>query len=123
MTAVANDEKAKQMFDEFNGKYGELSTTTKDLMNSFKQMAPVTRAMLDISDVGYSDMDDYNKMADIYQKLADAAKSTTIDNTDLKEAVDKIAEASAAYANYFQHSCQWYLSRLRYHQRRFGFVL
>lgn len=104
MTAVANDEKAKQMFDEFNSKYGELSTTTKDLMNSFKQMAPVTRAMLDISDVGYSDMDDYNKMADIYQKLADAAKSTTIDNTDLKEAVDKIAEASAAYANYFQQA-------------------
>lgn len=104
MTAVANDEEAKQIFDEFNSKYGELSTSVKNLMNDFKQMAPVTAVMLEISDISYSDMDDYAAMANIYQRLADTAKSTTIDNADLKKAVDNIADASAAYANYFQQA-------------------
>lgn len=104
MKAVANDEKAKQLFDAFNSKYGELSKTVKDLMNSFKQITPVMEVMFEISNIGYSDMDDYAAMASIYQKLADAASGTTIDNADLKGAIDNIAKASAAYASYFQQA-------------------
>ncbi len=104
MKAVANDEKAKQLFDTFNSKYGELSKTVKDLMNNFKQITPVMEAMLEISNISYSDRDDYAMMASIYQKLADTASGTTIDNADLKGAVDNIAKASSAYASYFQQA-------------------
>lgn len=104
MKAVANDEKAKQLFDAFNSKYGELSKTVKDLMNNFKQITPVMEAMLEISNISYSDRDDYAMMASIYQKLADTASGTTIDNADLKGAVDNIAKASSAYASYFQQA-------------------
>ena len=104
MKAVANDEKAKQLFDAFNSKYGELSKTVKGLMNNFKQITPVMEAMLEISNISYSDRDDYAMMASIYQKLADTASGTTIDNADLKGAVDNIAKASSAYASYFQQA-------------------
>lgn len=104
MKAVANDEKAKQLFDTFNSKYGELSKTVKDLMNNFKQITPVMEAMLEINNISYSDRDDYAMMASIYQKLADAASGATIDNADLKGAMDNIAKASSAYASYFQQA-------------------
>ena len=92
------------LFDAFNSKYGELSKTVKDLMNNFKQITPVMEAMLEISNISYSDRDDYAMMASIYQKLADTASGTTIDNADLKGAVDNIAKASSAYASYFQQA-------------------
>lgn len=102
MTAITKDSEAKELFDTLNSKYGDMGAKIKEMMNNFKQIAPVMAAMHQISDMSYSDRSDYQVMAANFKNLADVASSATIDNADLKSAVDKIASASQSISNYYQ---------------------
>lgn len=104
MAAITKDNEAKELFDTLNSKYGDMGTKVKEMMNNFKQIAPVMAAMYQISDMSYSDRSDYQVMAANFKNLADAASGATIDNADLKSAVDKIASASQSISNYYQQA-------------------
>lgn len=104
MAAITKDNEAKELFDTLNSKYGDMGAKVKEMMNNFKQIAPVMAAMYQISDMSYSDRSDYQVMAANFKNLADAASGATIDNADLKGAVDKIASASQSISNYYQQA-------------------
>ena len=104
MAAITKDSEAKELFDTLNSKYGDMGAKVKEMMNNFKQIAPVMAAMYQISDMSYSDRSNYQVMAANFKNLADVASSATIDNADLKSAVDKIASASQSISNYYQQA-------------------
>ena len=104
MAAITKDSQAKELFDTLNSKYGDMGAKVKEMMNNFKQIAPVMAAMYQISDMSYSDRSDYQVMAANFKNLADVAGGATIDNADLKSAVDKIASASQSISNYYQQA-------------------
>ena len=104
MAAITKDSEAKELFDTLNSKYGDMGAKVKEMMNNFKQIAPVMAAMYQISDMSYSDRSNYQVMAANFKNLADVAGGATIDNADLKSAVDKIASASQSISNYYQQA-------------------
>lgn len=104
MAAITKDSEAKELFDTLNSKYGDMGAKVKEMMNNFKQIAPVMAAMYQISDMSYSDRSNYQVMATNFKNLADVAGGATIDNADLKSAVDKIASASQSISNYYQQA-------------------
>lgn len=97
MKAITADKDAKAKFETLKQSYGEMVTTAK---SSFDKMGAVIPVYLAMSDMDYTS--DYGTMASSFQSVADKAKAVKVDDDKLKGAMNDVAEAAEAYANYYR---------------------
>lgn len=99
MKAIAKDDEAKKLYEDFLAKFGDFKAATDNVMNSVKLLAPVLVTMKSADDIAY---DDYAGMKAVFQKVADEARAIKTDNSNLRSALDNIASAADAFTTYYE---------------------
>ena len=99
MKAIAKDDEAKKLYEDFLTKFGDFKAATDNVMNSVKLLAPVLVTMKSADDIAY---DDYAGMKAVFQEVADKARAIKTDNSNLRSALDNIASAADAFAAYYE---------------------
>ena len=94
MPAIAKDEEAKKLYDDWKAKFNDVSKETEEVVTKLKQIAPVVEALNKFNTIDTTTASGIEEGINAFDELAKVASSTEVDDKDLSEALDKIENAS-----------------------------
>lgn len=94
MPAIAKDEEAKRLYDDWKAKFDDVSKETEEVVTKLKQIAPVVEALNKFNTIDTTTASGIEEGINAFDELAKVASSTEVDDKDLSEALDKIENAS-----------------------------
>ena len=94
MPAIAKDEEAKRLYDDWKAKLDDVSKETEEVVTKLKQIAPVVEALNKFNTIDTTTASGIEEGINAFDELAKVASSTEVDDKDLSEALDKIENAS-----------------------------
>lgn len=94
MPAIAKDEEAKKLYDDWKAKFDDVSKETEEVVTKLKQIAPVVEALNKFNTIDTTTASGIEEGINAFDELAKVASSTEVDDKDLSEALDKIENAS-----------------------------
>lgn len=94
MPAIAKDEEAKKLYDDWKAKFDEVGNETKSFVTKLRQVAPVVEALNKFNTIDTTTASGIEEGINAFDELAKVASSTEVDDKDLSEALDKIESAS-----------------------------
>lgn len=94
MPAIAKDEEAKKLYDDWKAKFDDVSKETEEVVTKLKQIAPVVEALNKFNTIDTTTASGIEEGINAFDELAKVASSTEVDDKDLSEALDKIESAS-----------------------------
>lgn len=94
MPAIAKDEEAKKLYDDWKAKFDEVGNETKSFVTKLRQVAPVVEALSEFNSINVTTSSGVEEAIDAFDRLANVASSTEVDDEELSEALNKIENAS-----------------------------